>query len=536
MKKIYKNKGITLIALIITIIVLLILAGITIGALTSNNSILKQAGKAKNNTKVGKEKEVIELSVMGAVSLNKDALLKESEFQEQLNKNADEGNPIIIESNEEEYIVKFEDEDGKRYYNVPNDGDVEYIDGVTSEKVLTLQCVNSKNTVIKEYKYTIVTNNYSKNPPALEGYQVADNSKLEGEITESKTIKVLYYLLLQDDSSLVFTGLDSSGSVTTDESQIVSYMVGTGNGAAFNAIKNRGDENIKSILNIPDVYKGKPVVRVPKLAFGAYAGGCKFIKINLPENLKEVADSGFLNCNEFEELTLKKNVTYLGWDAFSGCTKLKKLILKNSMNSYNAAFGSTALEEIEIDPNSSAYYLEENKKVLYSKNKKTLIMCLLKDISEYTIPSCVTTVAPCAFAYSKIDKIITGENVTAVNSNGFRSAKSKEIIITDNVTSVGGVQLCYTCNNLEKITIGQGISVMGVNALFAGCSKLKTVVLRSSQIANGITAQGSYGGIVNYAETIYIKEDITTIGSYITENFSVTTSDREGYVKYVKNT
>ena len=114
----HKEKGITLIALIITIIVLLILAGITIGALTSNNSILKQAGNAKNNTKIAKEKEIIELSVMGAVSLNKDALLVEREFQDQLTKNADSGNPEIIEADEDGYIVKFEDEDGKRYYNI----------------------------------------------------------------------------------------------------------------------------------------------------------------------------------------------------------------------------------------------------------------------------------------------------------------------------------------------------------------------------------------------------------------------------------
>lgn len=41
------NKGITLIALVITIIVLLILAGVSIAMLTGNNGILTQAGNAK---------------------------------------------------------------------------------------------------------------------------------------------------------------------------------------------------------------------------------------------------------------------------------------------------------------------------------------------------------------------------------------------------------------------------------------------------------------------------------------------------------
>ena len=40
------NKGITLIALVITIIVLLILAGVSIAMLTGSNGILTQANRA----------------------------------------------------------------------------------------------------------------------------------------------------------------------------------------------------------------------------------------------------------------------------------------------------------------------------------------------------------------------------------------------------------------------------------------------------------------------------------------------------------
>ena len=51
-KKIMKgNKGITLITLAITIIVLLILAGISINALVSDNGIIRQAQKSTNSAK-----------------------------------------------------------------------------------------------------------------------------------------------------------------------------------------------------------------------------------------------------------------------------------------------------------------------------------------------------------------------------------------------------------------------------------------------------------------------------------------------------
>ena len=45
--KIKKETGITLIALVITVIVLLILAGVTIAALSGDNGILKRATEAK---------------------------------------------------------------------------------------------------------------------------------------------------------------------------------------------------------------------------------------------------------------------------------------------------------------------------------------------------------------------------------------------------------------------------------------------------------------------------------------------------------
>ena len=52
-----KEEAITLIALVITIIILLILAGVSIAMLTGNNGILKQAKLAKENTQLAKEDE-----------------------------------------------------------------------------------------------------------------------------------------------------------------------------------------------------------------------------------------------------------------------------------------------------------------------------------------------------------------------------------------------------------------------------------------------------------------------------------------------
>lgn len=57
MKNFRKNQGITLIALVITVIVLLILAGVTIATLTGDNGILTRAQEAKNKTEQAQKEE-----------------------------------------------------------------------------------------------------------------------------------------------------------------------------------------------------------------------------------------------------------------------------------------------------------------------------------------------------------------------------------------------------------------------------------------------------------------------------------------------
>ena len=83
MKTKFKNaKGITLIALVITIIVLLILAGVTIATLTGDNGILTQAGKAKDKTTEAESIERVQVEVAG--SFGNDGKIDVDELNENL--------------------------------------------------------------------------------------------------------------------------------------------------------------------------------------------------------------------------------------------------------------------------------------------------------------------------------------------------------------------------------------------------------------------------------------------------------------------
>ena len=64
------NKGITLIALVITIIVLLILAGVSIAMLSGDNSILKQAQNARDKSSEGTLDETVKIAIGNIMTAN----------------------------------------------------------------------------------------------------------------------------------------------------------------------------------------------------------------------------------------------------------------------------------------------------------------------------------------------------------------------------------------------------------------------------------------------------------------------------------
>ena len=67
-KKLKKNNGLTLVALIITVIVMLIIAGITVTALTGDNGIINSAENADSEKNRSEEKETVEWAAAQSVA------------------------------------------------------------------------------------------------------------------------------------------------------------------------------------------------------------------------------------------------------------------------------------------------------------------------------------------------------------------------------------------------------------------------------------------------------------------------------------
>jgi len=66
-----KEKGITLIALVITIVVLLILAGITVGTLNKDNGIIKEAKSSKEYAEKAELEQQVEVAIIIAKQKHK---------------------------------------------------------------------------------------------------------------------------------------------------------------------------------------------------------------------------------------------------------------------------------------------------------------------------------------------------------------------------------------------------------------------------------------------------------------------------------
>ena len=120
-EKISNMRGITLIALVITIIVLLILAGITIAALSGNNGILINTTKSKEETEIANEKEQIEIASASSVATSTRGDITKEDMENNLV--VKQGNNATVKDEGENLRIKFKDS-GREYIVNKDSGEV----------------------------------------------------------------------------------------------------------------------------------------------------------------------------------------------------------------------------------------------------------------------------------------------------------------------------------------------------------------------------------------------------------------------------
>ena len=166
-----KNSGITLIALVITIIVLLILAGVSINLAIGENGIIEQAQNANLKQKFAKYKEELELGMYGQITI------------------AGEQMKNYIQSLKDEDVDKFVIINGQLGYIGADETEKEIIEsldinasnsGGGAEAVEDIQNIVNKVITIKD-SVTIPTDDSMATPEELVGIRLYDKNSENGD-------------------------------------------------------------------------------------------------------------------------------------------------------------------------------------------------------------------------------------------------------------------------------------------------------------------------------------------------------------------
>ncbi len=154
-EKTLMNRGITLIALVITIIVLLILAAVSIATLTGENGILTKTKTAQKETDEATAKEKVQVTVLG--SYDKEGNLNFEELKNNLEK---EEGISIIEGNEKFPITV--SVDSKYIFEIDERGNITYkSDASLGDKKVIVMASDIANSQDKSQYYGATVTGYN---------------------------------------------------------------------------------------------------------------------------------------------------------------------------------------------------------------------------------------------------------------------------------------------------------------------------------------------------------------------------------------
>ena len=239
----------------------------------------------------------------------------------------------------------------------------------------------------------------------------------------------------------------------------------------------------------------KPNFIIDKETYGFSFPEC-IVGITLPDGITSITKSltssssstenGFSNFPNLHSIVIPSSVTKISDYAFYYCKNLTSIDIPSSVTSIgnNSFYGCSKLT-IRVDENNQNYSTSEDGKVLFNKNKTTLI-CYPSVNDDYTVPDSVTTIGEWAFSgCTSLTNINIPDNVTSIGEHAFyECSKLTSVTIPEGVTSIGRSAF-HNCSNLTSITIPESVTSIGSSA-FIGCRSLTSI-----NIPDGVTSIGS---------------------------------------------
>ena len=363
LKKVKKQGGITLIALVITIIVLLILAAVTINALSGDNGILKRASEAKKGTNQSTVEEITKLSINGLITDNlADAsTITPQVLADRINKDYNRTD-VTAEDSEFPTNMVF----AKEKLAVPVDikltvGTAEksednsgiYAGDIDESKIAPAELFNyepietgSNNKIastgdmsslpLKEARITGIkpeyANAYGYNPETRENDLTNTNYEIKFEgITD--TLIVPYQVEMNGEMykvtevNISISDRHYSTPVPNIENVIFPNTVKKINVSGISWWRNFLERKTKTI-KLPN--------KITELPDGIYASANHMTTFEIPKSVTKIGKSAFDMCKNLTSIDLPKGLTSIGEGAFSGCTGLTSISIPDKVTSIGA--------------------------------------------------------------------------------------------------------------------------------------------------------------------------------------------------------
>jgi len=358
------KKGITLIALVVTIVVLLILAGVSINLVLDNNGIIAKSKDARNSAIESDEKEKVEMAYVSAALKKLGDTVTAEELQEELDSSVGTGKTDVTTNGDDTLNVLFSDTEHN--FNV-DEGKVEKAKPITNN-------YGEDWEVAWTYTNGVWSNQINKGEKA-EGDVVAKFYKTGNRVKPDgftwRDTGDVFTFEEGDEYRLVVEGNGPIGDLGTAEGtnitsafawflQSVMYMKGATNTCIMPYVKELVIcDGITSIGNY------------------AFCGASGLEKLSIANTVTNIGNFAFLYDVNLENVKLPNKIENIGHNAFRE-TKIQNITIPNSVKKLSGFIFTNCgnLTRIKflptdmtgIDINKSIFYDIKNC-TIYVKNE-----------------------------------------------------------------------------------------------------------------------------------------------------------------------
>lgn len=457
MKKLKNKNGVTLIALAVTIIIMLILAGVTISMLTGNSGITTNASKAKTKSYLADIKEEYELYLSEKRmddEYDLDTLYANDKTIRYEGNEVGTGIAEICSSIKKGDEKKFEIIKGKIYY--------------VSQDKNVIPIAVELGFSINPYEITDsgVLKSSSMNLYLVDNDGHLDLSEYEGKI---KTIKAGAFSKVEIESGInPLQSIVLPKGITTIGDDAFSYNTSLTSIKIPNTVTSIGKRAFQGCTNLTSIEIPDTVTYIGDYCFS----GCNRLqKIKLSKKIQTINQRLLQGCSSLTEIEIPEGVKSIGYAAFISCNKLTTITLPASLTSFNgtAIAGLSRLTEVKVADGNNSFKFENG--MLLSKDGKTMYMALLT-LTEINVPNGVVSIVGDTLSGSSATKIILPDTVSSNLSgtvfNGMNklstielSSTSKNLKLVDgNLYSYDGKRFIKYMGTSKTFTVPEGVETL----------------------------------------------------------------------------